>query len=93
MTTGISPFRAPSPVATLTLVCTHDPEAVGPAQSGGALFAISNYISRLLDKDRNGRPAHAGVAAGEIAELEGQLTASLRPGRRPVGHPAARAVE
>lgn len=77
MTTGISPFRAPSPVATLTLVCTHDPE---PAALLNPMlpYPVSNLISRLLDKDRRGRPADGLKAAAEIAEIESQITASLQ---------------
>ena len=73
MTTGISPFRAPSPVATLTLVCTHDPEPVA-LLNPAVPYPVSNFIHRLLDKDRNGRPGHALLAAAEIAELEAQLS-------------------
>lgn len=80
MTTGISPFRAPSPVATLTLVCTHDPEPVA-LLNAAVPYPVSNLITRLLCKDRNGRPEHALAAANEIAELEGRYT-SPPPGRR-----------
>lgn len=80
MTTGISPFRAPSPVATLTLVCTHDPEPVA-LLNAAVPYPVSNLITRLLSKDRNGRPEHALAAASEIAELESRY-APPAPGRR-----------
>lgn len=73
MTTGISPFRAPTPVATLTLVCTHDPEPAA-LLNPAVPYPISHFVARLLDKDRKGRPADAGQAATEIAELESRLT-------------------
>lgn len=75
MTTGISPFRAPSPVATLTLVCTHDPEPVA-LLNATVPYPVSNLITRLLSKDRDGRPHHALAAANEIAELESRLNVS-----------------
>jgi serine/threonine protein kinase len=77
MTTGISPFRAPSPVATLTLVCTHDPEPAA-LLNPTLPYPVSNFIGRLLDKDRRGRPADGLKAAAEIAEIESQLTGTLQ---------------
>ncbi len=90
MTTGISPFRAPSPVATLTLVCTHDPEPVvllNPAIP----YQVSNLIGRLLDKDPDGRPGNAGLAVLEISEIETSISGISPlpiedPTPRPVSH-------
>ena len=72
--TGVSPFKADTPVATLTRVCTHQqtpvhelsPDVPGP---------LSLWIDTLLEKARERRPASAAEASerlgGPVLEIRG----------------------
>jgi tetratricopeptide (TPR) repeat protein len=66
--TGISPFRAVTPVETLHRVCTHQPPATAELNPAVPLL-LSRLIGELLEKDRERRPADAGQVAARLAAL------------------------
>ena len=64
--TGISPFRAETPIATLTRVCTHLQAPVHELNPAIPAY-LSVLIDALLEKDAGRRPRSAGEA---LARLE-----------------------
>jgi eukaryotic-like serine/threonine-protein kinase len=74
--TGISPFQAATPVATMARVCAHlqaPPRELAPAVSE----ALSGLIDALLEKDADRRPRSAGEALARIDAGTG--AAEIRP--------------
>ena len=77
MATGVSPFRAERPVASLARVSTHRPPPIDtlvPAVPGG----LAALIEELLEKDPADRPAGAPEVA---ARLERSITSISGTGR------------
>ncbi len=76
--TGISPFQAATPIATLSRVCTHlqtpvrelAPEVPEP---------LSALIDSLLEKDAARRPRSAGEALARIESRTGEAGAAKAP--------------
>jgi serine/threonine protein kinase len=76
MATGIAPFRAPSAMGSLNLVCTHrQPSArtLNPAVPK----VVADYVDRLMSKDREHRP---GSAAQVVADLQ-EILEAIESGR------------
>jgi eukaryotic-like serine/threonine-protein kinase len=66
--TGVSPFQAPTLVETLHKVCSHQPPPA--CERNPAVPApLSDLIDRLLEKDRDLRPAGAAEVAARLEEL------------------------
>ena len=92
--TGVSPFQAATPVATLTRVCTHlqtPARELGPAVPA----PLSALIDALLEKDADRRPRRAAEALARLESgwtgWEGTTSARRRPPRRsPSPTPPAR---
>ncbi len=73
--TGISPFRAPTPVATLARVCTHSP---APARELVAALPepLSALIDALLEKEVERRPRSASEALARLERMAGAAVAA-----------------
>jgi serine/threonine-protein kinase len=91
--TGVSPFQAQTPIATLTRVCTHlqtPARELAPAVPA----ALSALIDSLLEKDAARRPRSAGEALARIESGSGAAAAPLDTGQTvsftpfPAPHPS-----
>jgi tetratricopeptide (TPR) repeat protein len=69
MTTGLSPFRAPSDVETLDRVCRHQAAPVTRLEPGVPI-ELARLIDALLSKERERRPASAKEVAARLAAIE-----------------------
>ncbi|MFL6192651.1 MAG: protein kinase domain-containing protein [Thermoanaerobaculia bacterium] len=78
MVTGISPFRASNPMATLNRVISEHPPRVDAVRPGLPL-PLGSLIERLLAKDRDARPAGAAKVAEDLAAIEATLSSSRLP--------------
>jgi serine/threonine-protein kinase len=95
--TGVSPFKAATPVETLHRVCTHQPPPAAELNPAVPL-PLSALIGELLEKDRERRPADASQVAARLAALQESRSGSgartaLEPTltQAPVKHPRRRA--
>ena len=66
--TGVSPFKADTPVETLTRVCTHQ-QAPASELNPDVPEPLSRWIDALLEKDRGRRPWSAREAAARLCSL------------------------
>jgi len=76
--TGVSPFKAVTPVETLHRVCTHQPPATAELNPTVPLL-LSKLIDELLAKDRERRPAGASHVAARLAALYESRGSGSRP--------------
>lgn len=67
-TTGVSPFRAESPVETLTRVVTHRPKPMDQLRAD-VPREFADLVERLLRKASELRPASAEWVANELTQL------------------------
>jgi tetratricopeptide (TPR) repeat protein/TolB-like protein len=83
--TGLSPFQAATTVETLHRVCSHQPPP--PAElNPAAPLPLSALIGRLLEKDRERRPATASEVAAALAALHESRSGS-RSSKADLGEP------
>ncbi|MEM6457423.1 MAG: protein kinase, partial [Acidobacteriota bacterium] len=68
MLSGISPFRAPTALDTLTRVCTHDPPPLDQV-ARPMPRAVADLVAHLLNKAPERRPADAATVADAIDRL------------------------
>jgi len=78
--TGISPFQAATPIATLARVCTHLQTPVRELVPE-ILEPLSALIDSLLEKDAARRPRSAGEALARIESGSGAVAASPDTGQ------------
>ncbi|MEM1179357.1 MAG: serine/threonine-protein kinase [Acidobacteriota bacterium] len=74
MVTGVSPFKAKTPVATMNRVCTHEPPPPHLVEST-VPRAVSQLVAQLHKKKAEERPADARDAATRIRSVRDQLDA------------------
>lgn len=71
MLTGESPFSAPSPLQSVTRVCSHDPPPPGTLNPD-VPEELDRLVTGLLEKDRENRPRAARVVLGELQRIAGE---------------------
>jgi tetratricopeptide (TPR) repeat protein/TolB-like protein len=67
--TGVSPFRAGTPVGTMHRVCTHQPPPAA-ALNPAVPLVLSELIGELLEKSRERRPADTQQVVARLAALQ-----------------------
>jgi serine/threonine-protein kinase len=67
--TGVSPFRAGTPVGTMHRVCTHQPPPAAELNPSVPLV-LSELIGELLEKGRERRPADTQQVVTRLAALQ-----------------------
>ncbi len=78
MLTGVSPFHATTPAATLARISAHDPPPVGEA--GPAIpEALADLTHRLLRKQVTQRPQSSWEVAAALARIERGEALASRP--------------
>lgn len=74
--TGVSPFRGPTPVATMALVCTHQQTPAGHVNPA-IPEQLSSYIDHLLEKEPEDRPPGAEQVVHDLDHLAVELGLTL----------------
>ena len=78
VTTGTSPFRAKSPVETLTRVVTHRPKPIDQLRKD-IPSPLSQLVERLMRKAPELRPESADWVAGELSRIIESRRLASRP--------------